>query len=94
MSKTTTPVVATPRTDTRHLDTAIAILKGTTGSKRAKRAAQVEITVGFHGKAYTIQMNGKMLEEGVGTAEYAMERANERATRIRVLGKTVLVTAY
>jgi len=81
-------------TDTRHLDTAISILKGTEGSKRAKRVAQVEIIVGAYGKAYTIQMNGKVLEEGVGTAEYAMERANERASRIRALGKTVVVTAY
>jgi hypothetical protein len=81
-------------TDTRHLDTAITILKGTAGSKRTKRAAQVEIVVETYGKAYTIQMNGKMLEEGVGTAEYAMKRANERASRIRALGKTVLVIAY
>jgi len=79
---------------TKHLDTAIAILSGAGMPKRAKRAAQVEIIVETYGKAYTIQMNGKVLEEGVGTAEYAMERANERASRIRTLGKTVVVTAY
>jgi len=79
---------------TKHLDTAIAILSGAGMPKRAKHAAQVEIIVEAYGKAYTIQMNGKVLEEGVGTAEYAMERANERAGRIRALGKTVVVTAY
>lgn len=79
---------------TKHLDTAIAILSGTEGSKRAKRKAQVEIIVEAYGKHYTIQMNGKLLEEGVGTVEYAMARAEDRATRIRALGKTVLVTAY
>ena len=84
---------------TKHLDTAIAILSGTEGSKRAKRKAQVEIIVEAYGKNYTIQnytiqMNGKVLEEGVGTMEYAKERAEERANRIRALGKTVLVTVY
>ena len=79
---------------TKHLDTAIAILSGAGTPKRAKRVAQVEIIVETYGKAYTIQTNGKVLEEGVGTAEYAMERANERASRIRALGKTVVVTAY
>ena len=81
-------------TDTRHLDTAIALFKGTEGSKRVKRKAQVEIIVEAYGKMYTIQMNGKLLEEGVGTADYAMERANERANRIRAIGKTVIVTVY
>ena len=79
---------------TKHLDTAIAILSGTEGSKRAKRKAQVEIIVEAYGKSYTIQMNGKVLEEGVGTVEYAKERAEDRAARIRALGKTVLVTVY
>lgn len=81
-------------TNTKHLDTAIAILSGTEGSKRAKRKAQVEIIVEAYGKSYTIQMNGKVLEEGVGAVEYAKERAEDRAARIRALGKTVLVTVY
>jgi hypothetical protein len=81
-------------TDTRHLDTAISILKGTEGSKRAKRKTQVEIVVEAYGKHYTIQMNGKVLEEGEGSVEYAKERAEDRANRIRALGKTVVVTAY
>ena len=79
---------------TKHLDTAIAIFKGTEGSKRAKRKAQVEIIVEAYGKAYTIQMNGKVLGEGEGSVEYAKERAEDRASRIRALGKTVVVTAY
>lgn len=81
-------------TNTKHLDAAIAILSGTEGSKRAKRKAQVEIIVEAYDKGYTIQMNGKVLEEGVGTVEYAKERAEDRASRIRALGKTVLVTVY
>jgi hypothetical protein len=81
-------------TDTRHLDTAISILKGTEGSKRAKRKAQVEIIVEAYGERYTIQMNGKVLEEGEGSVGYAKERAEDRANRIRALGKTVVVTAY
>lgn len=79
---------------TKHLDTAISILKGTEGSKRAKRKAQVEIIVEAYGKSYTIQMNGKVLEEGVGSVEYAKARAEDRATRIRALGKSVVVTVY
>lgn len=81
-------------TDTRHLDTAISIFKGTGGAKRAKRVAQVEIIVETYGNAYTIQMNGKVLEEGEGGAEYAKGRAEDRAGRIRTLGKSVVVTAY
>lgn len=81
-------------TDTRHLDAAIAVLRGTDGAKRAKRKAQVEIIVESYGKVYTIQMNGKLLEEGVGTVEYASERALDRANRIRAMGKTVLVSTH
>lgn len=79
-------------TNTRHLDVAISILRGTDGAKRAKRKAQVEVLVVWDKGTYTIQMNGKVLEEGEGTGEYALERAEDRAGRIRALGKTVLVT--
>lgn len=49
--------------DTRHLDTAIAILKGTGGAKRAKRKAQVELILYVYTKAgtYDITSNGRML---------------------------------
>jgi hypothetical protein len=79
---------------TKHLDTAIAILKGSAITKRAKRMAQVEIVVLADGASYTIQMNGKVLEEGAGTVAHAKERAEARADRIRDLGKTCIVTVY
>lgn len=81
-------------TDTHHLDTAISILKGTEGSKRAKRKAQVEIIVEIYADTYSIQMNGKFVESGEGSKEYAMDRADARAARVRMLGKTVVITAY
>lgn len=76
-------------TDTRHLDTAIAILKGTEGSKRAKRKAQVELSVEVYAGGYTIQMNGRLLETGSGDREYALARAKDREERIKGIGKTV-----
>lgn len=77
--------------DTRHLDTAISIFKGTPASKRAPRKAQVTITVEWHKGAYTLQSNGRIVEAGDGTADYANERGKARAVSIRALGKTCLV---
>lgn len=81
-------------TDTKHLDAAISIFSGSGVRKRAKRKVQAEITVEAYGKVYTIQLNGKVLEEGVGSAAYARERAEARADRVRALGRTVMVTVY
>lgn len=79
-------------TDTRHLDTAIAILKGTAGSKRAKRTAQVEVLVTIWDGKYTIQVNGKLVEEGEGDDAHAMHLACTRAAHANRLGKTSSVT--
>lgn len=79
---------------TKHLDTAIAILRGTEGSKRTKRKAQVEIIVEMYGDRYGIQMNGKLVESGEGSQEYATDRADARAARVRALGKTVVIAVY
>ena len=79
---------------TKHLDTAIAILSGAGMPKRAKRKAQVEIIVEVYADTYGIQMNGKLVESGEGSKEYAMDRADARAARVRALGKTVVITVY
>lgn len=79
---------------TKHLDTAIAILSGAGMPKRAKRKAQVEIIAEVYSDTYGIQMNGKLVESGEGSREYAMERAEARASRVRALGKTVVITVY
>ena len=79
---------------TKHLDTAIAILSGAGMQKRAKRKAQVEIIVEVYADTYGIQMNGKLVESGEGSKEYAMDRADARAARVRALGKTVVITVY
>lgn len=79
---------------TKHLDTAIAILSGAGMPKRAKRKVQVEIIVEVYADTYGIQMNGKLVESGEGSKEYAMDRADARAARVRALGKTVVITVY
>lgn len=81
-------------TDTRHLDTAIAILGGAGGAKRAKRKAQVELHLHIDEKTdlYTLTANGKLLEEGtVGSClpSTPYQRMEARAAGIRKLGKTV-----
>jgi hypothetical protein len=62
--------------------------------KRTKRKAQVEIIVEVYADTYGIQMNGKLVESGEGSKEYAMDRADARAARVRALGKTVVITVY
>lgn len=84
---------------TRHLDTAIAILSGAGMPKRPPKKAQVEVIVEVEGSTYTIQVNGKVVESescfsGVSVVEYATQRAEERAKRVRALGKTCTVTTY
>lgn len=84
---------------TKHLDTAIDILRGSAGTKRAKRRADVELEVfsstgPLVGPTYTITSNGRTLETGAGDAAYAKARAEERAERMRALGKTVVIYTY
>lgn len=79
---------------TKHLDTAIAILRGNPAAKRAPRKAQVEINVYVDSKGYMVQMNGRVLEQGTGDAVYATARAEARAESIRKLGKTVVISVY
>lgn len=84
---------------TKHLDTAIELLRGSAGAKRAKRRADVELEVFSSegpvvGPTYTITANTRVLESGAGNAAYAKQRAEERATRLRALGKTVVIYVY
>jgi hypothetical protein len=79
---------------TKHLDTAISILKGSPAAKRAPRKAQVELEVWVTKGTYLIVSNGKTIEEGQGDDALAKERAEARATAIRALGKTVVVYTY
>lgn len=79
---------------TRHLDTAIEILRGTKGAKRAARKAQVEVLVTVFKDGYLVQINGKTVEEGDGNDETAKVIANAHAEKARALGKTVSITFY
>lgn len=84
---------------TKHLDTAIDLLRGSAGVKRAKRRADVEFEVfssdgPLVGATYTITANSRVLESGAGDAAYAKQRAEERAARLRALGKTVVIYTY
>lgn len=79
---------------TKHLDTAIDILKGSLAAKRAPRKAQVELEMWASSGTYTISSNGRVLEAGEGTPEYAKERADARAAAIRALGKTCILMVY
>lgn len=79
---------------TKHLDTAIAIFKGTAGSKRAPRAAQAEVVVLLGEDSYIVTVNSKTVEAGQGNETHARQRAELRAEAIRKLGKSVTVTVY
>ena len=79
---------------TRHLDTAIEILRGTKGAKRAARKAQVEVLVTVFNDGYMVQINGKIVEEGDGNADEAKDIADAHAEKARQLGKTVTITFY
>lgn len=78
---------------TKHLDNAIAILKGTGTAKRAPRLADVRIVTEFTPTTgeWSVQANGKIVDQGVGTEQECLDAANARARRIRALGKTVEV---
>lgn len=79
---------------TKHLDTAIAILKGSPAAKRATRKAQVELEVWVTNGTYMIVSNGKTLEEGPGDDAVAKQHAEARAAAIRALGKTAIIYTY
>lgn len=80
-------------TDTRHLDTAISILRG--GAKRPARKAQVEIHVLAHMGRYSIQLNGRpLVVDKLGSPEEARADAEQRAATIRTLGKSVVIYEY
>lgn len=81
-------------TNTKHLDTAIAIFKGNAGSKRAPRKAQAEVVVLLGETSYVITVNSKTVEAGEGDETHARQRADLRAEAIRKLGKTATVTVY
>lgn len=78
---------------TKHLDTAIDILRGDNVSKRPKRKT-MEIAVMGDPGAYSIQCNGRVLESGIADIGDALRRAEERAAAIRALGKRCTVVAY
>lgn len=80
---------------TKHLDTAIAILKGTAGAKRAPRRG-TEMSVYLTGSgAYTIQVNSKVIAMGNGGKDAATKEAEDRAARLRALtGKPVTISLY
>lgn len=83
------------RTDeptTKLLDASIAALRNDPAAKRAKRDAQVELHVTCFQGTYTIQANGRTVEQGDGDADFAIKRATQRGADIRLkLGKTVTI---
>lgn len=79
---------------TKHLDTAINILKGTGAAKRAPRKADAVITSEYWVQSgdYTIQVNGKVVEQGTAPdLKYVKDAEETRAARIRAMGKTVVI---
>ena len=83
-------------TKTRHLDTAIGILKGKGGAKRpARKGIQVTAYTTSEG-LYVVQVNGKVVEQAEGDALAAREAAERRAEAIRKAkpGTNVLVNIY
>lgn len=79
---------------TKHLDTAISILKGTPAAKRAPRKAQVELELWACTGTYTISSNSRIIEAGEGDPAFASKRLQERADAIRAMGKTVITYTY
>lgn len=75
-------------------DKVIDILKGSPSAKRAKRKAQVELTLTISNGEYTIQLNGKTVEQAQGDESMGRKQADLRAERIRAMGKTVTITVY
>lgn len=79
---------------TKILDTTLSILKGDGVAKRAKRVAQVEITLTYAPSGYVIQANDRVLETGSGSLEYARARTEDRKHAVERMGKTVIVKEY
>lgn len=75
-------------------DKVLSILKGDGVAKRAKRKAQVEITLTIGNGEYIIQLNSKTVEHAQGDEALARKQAEARAERIRAMGKTVTITVY
>jgi hypothetical protein len=81
---------------TKHLDTAIAIFKGTELSKRGKRGPVVEVTVHVDAKrgTYMVQVGSRITSEGIGNHEQARAAGEAKAEALRALGKKASVTVY
>lgn len=79
---------------TRILDATLATLRGSPAARRAPRKAQVQLEVWAASDTYTITANGKTLETGEGTPDYAKQRADDRAAAVRCMGKTVVVYVH
>ena len=80
---------------TKHLDTALSILKGSPAAKRAPRKVQVELTLYVDRDAghYTITSNGKPLVAHMPIADSDPEMAlKARAHAIKGMGRTVSTT--
>lgn len=74
----------------KHLDTALAIFKGSPAAKRPTRKAQVELVAMMVSDiSYVVTSNGKIVESGEGSAIDARQRMSERALTLRGMGKTV-----
>lgn len=79
---------------TRLLDAMLETLRDKATAKRAPRKG-IQIDVYMSKGQYTIQCNGKTLEEGAGDEEYAVGRASERAKKMQELtGKPCVVSLY
>lgn len=79
---------------TRHLDAAIATLRGKMSANRVARKAQVELEVWASDGTYVITANSRTVETGEGTPEYAHSRGQERAAAARARGLTCQLSTY
>lgn len=81
-------------TDTRHLDTAISILKGS-GTKRT-RGPGIQVSVHHDPKRneFMVQVGSRIVAEGVGDRAVATRAGDEQAARLKALGKKAVVIVY
>lgn len=82
-------------TDTRHLDTMIALLKGsaTTPAPRGKVVTLAAHPEGGTGDVYIITVNGKLTTYVVGRSAAEKDLA-DRAEAARKLGLSAIITVH
>jgi hypothetical protein len=80
---------------TKHLDAAIAILRGTPAVKRAKRPTHIVDAHMASLNTYTVHINGRLVHTGDGDLTAAHAEALRRAAKVQAItGKAASVHVY